>query len=128
MGALERQLALELLGDERDGGERGSKLMGGGGGKAVERGKPLLARQHHLRGGECRRHLARLVRDAPRIDGREHDAAHDRRPHAADIDLRKLEGLTRHPGQRIMLEGEEGGGGKGHQAQHQRPAHRQRGG
>ena len=101
-----RQFALQLLGDERDGGERRAELVCGGGGKPIKCGEALLARQHQFGGGECGRHLARFLGDAARIDGGEDDAAHQSRPHAEDIDGRQFERCRGEPRQRKVIIGE----------------------
>ena len=67
-------VAQQLLGDDRDGGERRAELMRGRGGKTVERVQLLLAREHHLGGGERVGHLPRLLGRAPGIEREEHDA------------------------------------------------------
>ena len=65
-----RQRVVELLGDERDGGERRAELVRGRGGEAVELGQVLLAGEHQLGRGERLGELARLLGDPPGIDRR----------------------------------------------------------
>ena len=78
---------------------------GRGGRHAVQRRETLLARQHQFGGRKRCRHLPCLVRDAPGIDRREHHAADDRGPHAAEIDVRQLEPVARQPRQREVSVG-----------------------
>ena len=70
-GPSSRQRVLELLGHERDGGERRAELVGGGGGEAVELGQVLLAGEHQLGRGERLGELARLLGDPPGVDAGE---------------------------------------------------------
>ena len=126
MRTFGRQFALEFLGDERDRGERRAEFMRRRGGKAVESGQPLLARQDLFGRRQGRRHLARFFGDMAGIDRREDDAAQDRRPHAADIELRQLQCLPGIPGQRQMIDGKEGRAAKGDDAERRCPAQRQR--
>ena len=63
-----RHLPLQFGGDESNGGQRCSELVRGRGGQTIEGMKFLLARQHHLRGGEGRGHLAAFVGHAPGIE------------------------------------------------------------
>ena len=62
---------VELLGDQRDGGERRAELVRGGGGEAVELREMLLARQHQLGRGQRLGELARFLGDAPGVDAGE---------------------------------------------------------
>ena len=58
-------LPVELLGDERDGGERRAELVRGGGREPVELRQVLLAREHELGRRERVRELARLLGHPP---------------------------------------------------------------
>ena len=64
-------ISCELLGHERDGGERRAQFVRGRGRQAVELGEMLLAREHQLGRGERLGELARLLGHPPGIDADE---------------------------------------------------------
>ena len=78
-------LALELAGDEGDGGERRAELVRGGRGEPVEGGEMLLAGEHHLGGIERAGELAGLLGDAEGIDTGEGAGRNQRQPDADRI-------------------------------------------
>ena len=88
-GSSVAHLARELVGDERDRGERRAELVRRRGGEAVERREMLLALQHQLGRGQRVGELARLLRDAERVEGHEDQRADERHPDAADIVQRR---------------------------------------
>ena len=86
-----RELARQLVRDERDRRERRAELVRGRGGEPVERREVLLALQDQLGRGERIGELARLLRDAEGVERHERQRADERDPHAADIVQRHLE-------------------------------------
>ena len=106
--AAGRKLALQFLGDERDGGERRAEFMRGGGGEAVEGVEMLLAGQHHLGGVQRLRQLPRFLGDAEGVDAGEDAGRNQRHPDAGDVEQRQRQTLRRVPRQRPMKPRETG--------------------
>ena len=65
--------SLQLVGDQRDRGQRRAELVGRRRRQPVELREMLLARQHQLRRGQRLAELARLLRDPPGIDADERE-------------------------------------------------------
>ena len=82
--APRRGVPRQLLGDHGDGRERRAELVRRRGGETVERVQLLLARQHHLGGGQRVRHLPRLLGEPPGIE-RQEDHARQHRGQEADV-------------------------------------------
>jgi hypothetical protein len=92
----------------------------------VERVQLLLACQHVLGGRECRRHQARLLRQARRIECQEDHAGDDGGHHADVVEPRQRECLVARPGQGQVPFHQPDGGGDGQDAEQHRIACRQR--
>jgi hypothetical protein len=86
------------------------------GGKAVELGQMLLARQHQLGRGQRVGELARFLGDLERVEAGDADREHDREPGAGEIDRRQHQRIIRVPWQRQVPEDQERGAGHGQQA------------
>ena len=110
---LER--VLELARDEHDRSKRRAELVRGRRREPVERVQLLLAREHQLGGGERGRHQPRLVRQPPDVEGEERHAGAHRDEHADLVEERHVQPQPLIPGQRPVVEHEQGGGGRHHQ-------------
>ena len=96
MAVVAGHLALELPGDQRDGGERRAELVGGGRGEPVERREMLLAGEHHLGRVEGAGELPRLLGDAEGVDAGEGAGRDQRHPDADRVDPGKRQHLARY--------------------------------
>ena len=109
MAVVAGHLALELAGDERDGGERRAEFVGGGGGEPVEGREMLLAGEHHFGRVERAGELPRLLGDAEGVDAGEGAGRDQRHPDADRVDPGKRQRLAGMPGEGQVAEGEHGG-------------------
>ncbi len=75
----------KLADHERDGRKRRAEFVCGGGGKTVDRGNLLLAREHEFGRGQRIGKFSCLISDAPGIGADEGDRDHDRGPNADDV-------------------------------------------
>ena len=96
------RVAHQLLGHHRDGRQRRAESMRGRRGQTVERRELLLARQHHLGGGQRLGHAPRFLGGAPGIEADEQDSRHERRPHPHHIGERQQQVGVMEPGQRVV--------------------------
>ena len=128
-GSSLRQLQVEFLGDQRDGRQRRSELVGRRRRQAVELGEVLLAGEHQFGRGQRLGELACLLGDAPSVDACERDAEQDGGPDAAHVEERQLRVRpASSPGQRTVRQHEQGRAADREEAQAQRPLRRERGG
>ncbi len=121
IGRIGRQVAGQLLGDERDGAERRAQFMGGGGGEGPHRGDALFPVERRLHRHQRIGHPARFLSHLEHIDGDEHGRERQRDGKAEDEDRRQIEARLR-PGQRQMEEGQDVDAGDGKRGEAQRAA------
>ena len=115
----------QLARNQEDRRQRRAEFMGGGGGKAVELGQMLLARQHQFGRGQRIGKLARLLGDLERIEAGDADREHDREPDAEQIDRRQHQRVVAVPRQRQMEEHQRRGAGDREHAERDRQPDRQ---
>ena len=116
----------QLLGDDRDGRQRRAELVRRGCREAVERMQLLLARQHHLGGGERIAHLPRLLGEPPHIERKKDGAGEHGGQHTEIVEGGQLEAASRVPGQRPVPVYEHDRGTGSQHAKRNRIARRQR--
>ena len=88
-GSLPSTVFLQLARNQEDRRQRRAEFVRGGGGKAVDLGQMLLARQHQFGRRQRVGKLARLLGDLERIEAGDADREHDREPDAEQIDRRQ---------------------------------------
>src|SRR5262249_60106982 len=108
IGRARLEHALELLDDDRDGGERRAELVRGGGREAVELREVLLAREHQLGGGERVGEQARFLGDLPSIDANEAEREQEREPYPEHVFRRQDQRVIALPRKRHVKEHERG--------------------
>src|SRR5262249_35431450 len=99
LGAL-----VELLGNDRNGGERSTKLVRRCGRQAIECVQLLLACPYHLAGCQRVRHLPGLLGEPPCVKRQEQHARQHRREQADVVEQRQIELGAAVPRQRQAIE------------------------
>ena len=108
---LSCRVRLQLARNQEDRRQRRAEFVRGGGGKAVELGQMLLARQHQFGRGQRVGELAGLLGDLERVEAGDADREHDREPDAEQVDRRQHQRFVAVPRQRQMKEDQRGGAG-----------------
>ena len=111
---------LQLARNQEDRRQRRAEFVRGGGGKAVELGEMLFARQHQFGRRQRVRQLAGFLGDLERIKTGDADREHDREPDAEQIDRRQHQRVVAVPRQRQMEEHQHGGAGDRQHAERDR--------
>src|SRR5680860_568804 len=96
--------------------------------EALAAAEMVLAREHHLRGGQGFRHAPSFLRRAPGIEADKQNAGDDRGPHAEHVRERQGEALPAEPGQGVVVDGEQARSANGEHAERHGDPQRQRGG
>ena len=95
-----RRVGRHFAHDERHRGERGSELMRRRRCEAIDLGQVLGAGENELRRRQRARALARLLRDAVRVEGHKGCADGERDPARNDVERRKDQVFAADPRQR----------------------------